>query len=71
MGGGSGGGGFPAGPRQRDFVQAWQFATRLYKMKQVYRNIDILLSTSEIEGPQELQESKYRFRHECKMSIFR
>ena len=27
--------GFPAGPRQRDFVQAWQFAARLHKMKQL------------------------------------
>ena len=27
--------GFPAGRRQRDFVQAWQFAARLHKMKQV------------------------------------
>ena len=27
--------GFPAGPRQRDFVQAWQFAARLHKMKHV------------------------------------
>ena len=27
--------GFPAGPRQRDFVQAWQVAARLHKMKHV------------------------------------
>ena len=26
--------GFPAGPRHRDYVQAWQFAARLHKMKQ-------------------------------------
>ena len=30
-----GGMGFPAGPRQQDFVQAWQFAARLHKMKLV------------------------------------
>ena len=27
--------GFPAGPRQRDFMQASQFAARLHKMKHV------------------------------------
>ena len=35
-GGWRGGGmGFPAGPKQRDFVEAWQVAARLHKIKQL------------------------------------